>query len=294
MSGSGRKILAAGAAVFDSSGRVLVIHRPGHADITLPKGKLERGEHPAVAAVREVAEETGAIVALEAQLPTVHYPTPAGPKSVDWWRARLLEQRPRTPDDEVDRAWWLSPAEAARELTHDSDRQTLAAALAAGPGPALIVLRHGKALARKAWDGTDLARPLAPAGQRQADTLADVLAAYGVRTVISSPAERCVATVRPYASRHGLRIALPAGLTEPCGERDPAQVRRIVADAAREAARTGRAVVLCGHRPVLPDMLRAAGLPEAALVPGELRTRNLSADPASSGPAERDPSGIGR
>jgi len=48
---------AAGGLVWDSRGRVLFIYRRDKWD--LPKGKIEIGERPHEAAVREVSEETG-------------------------------------------------------------------------------------------------------------------------------------------------------------------------------------------------------------------------------------------
>ncbi len=50
-------ISAAGGAVFNPEGKVLLIHRRGSWD--LPKGKMDPGETPEQTAVREVQEETG-------------------------------------------------------------------------------------------------------------------------------------------------------------------------------------------------------------------------------------------
>ncbi|MCF8244938.1 MAG: NUDIX hydrolase [Saprospiraceae bacterium] len=50
-------ISAAGGAVFNAEGKVLMIHRRGSWD--LPKGKMDPGETPEQTAVREVQEETG-------------------------------------------------------------------------------------------------------------------------------------------------------------------------------------------------------------------------------------------
>lgn len=52
-----RLIHAAGGAVFNGEGRLLMIFRRGKWD--LPKGKLDRGETIKKAAVREIEEETG-------------------------------------------------------------------------------------------------------------------------------------------------------------------------------------------------------------------------------------------
>jgi len=48
---------AAGGIVFEPGGRFLIIYRRGWWD--LPKGKLDQGETPEQAAIREVIEECG-------------------------------------------------------------------------------------------------------------------------------------------------------------------------------------------------------------------------------------------
>lgn len=53
-----RLIEAAGGLVFNPNKEVLLIHRRGFWD--LPKGKIDPGETPELAAIREVQEETGA------------------------------------------------------------------------------------------------------------------------------------------------------------------------------------------------------------------------------------------
>lgn len=56
-----RTYQAAGGVVLDDSGRVLLIERmiDGVHEIRLPKGHIDPGEAPEVAARREVCEETG-------------------------------------------------------------------------------------------------------------------------------------------------------------------------------------------------------------------------------------------
>ena len=53
-----RLIPAAGGVVWrtadDGTVETAVVHRPKYDDWSLPKGKLDAGEHPLVAAVREV------------------------------------------------------------------------------------------------------------------------------------------------------------------------------------------------------------------------------------------------
>lgn len=50
-------IQAAGGLVHNTAGKALVIYRRGYWD--MPKGKLDKGETPSAAALREVEEETG-------------------------------------------------------------------------------------------------------------------------------------------------------------------------------------------------------------------------------------------
>ena len=54
-------VIAAGAVVVDRRGRVLLVRRgrpPSEGEWTLPGGKVEPGETPEAAVVREVREET--------------------------------------------------------------------------------------------------------------------------------------------------------------------------------------------------------------------------------------------
>jgi 8-oxo-dGTP pyrophosphatase MutT (NUDIX family) len=51
------RYLEAAGGVVSTGSAILVIHRLGNLD--LPKGKIEPGENPAQAAVREIEEETG-------------------------------------------------------------------------------------------------------------------------------------------------------------------------------------------------------------------------------------------
>ena len=48
---------------------MLLLHRPGHGDWSIPKGKAEPGETGRECAAREVREETGFECRLGAELP---------------------------------------------------------------------------------------------------------------------------------------------------------------------------------------------------------------------------------
>src|ERR1700689_4534079 len=80
------EIRAAGMVLWHSSGggrEVALVHRPRYDDWSFPKGKLAHGEHPLLAAVREVDEETGRLATLGRPLPTARYEDRGGgPKRV--------------------------------------------------------------------------------------------------------------------------------------------------------------------------------------------------------------------
>jgi ADP-ribose pyrophosphatase YjhB (NUDIX family) len=62
------RVACAGAVVFDSAGRLLLIQRgrpPSAGSWSVPGGRCRTGESPAQACVREVAEETGLAVRVE-------------------------------------------------------------------------------------------------------------------------------------------------------------------------------------------------------------------------------------
>ncbi len=109
---------------------MLVVHRPRYDDWSLPKGKLEPGEAPADAAVREVEEETGARCVLGLSLGTTEYLDRKGrDKIVHWWEMSVETTRPFVPNDEVDEVRWVTAKTAEDLLTYDSDRSLLAQAL---------------------------------------------------------------------------------------------------------------------------------------------------------------------
>jgi 8-oxo-dGTP diphosphatase len=116
------RVQAAGGVVI-GDGRVAVVHRPRYDDWSLPKGKLDPGESFEEAAVREVEEETGLRCELGEELPSTRYRDSKGrPKVVRYWQMRPVEGK-FSPTDEVDELHWLEPAEAARLLTYDRDRE---------------------------------------------------------------------------------------------------------------------------------------------------------------------------
>ncbi len=93
-------------------------------------------------------------------------------------------------------------------------------------------------------------------GAADAAVLARLLACFGVQRVISSAAERCLGTVRPYAERIGLAIeAEPAFTVQPDdgGDRGEA-ARRCMAELIAHPS----PMVICGHRENLPVLYAQA------------------------------------
>ncbi|HMZ55088.1 MAG TPA: NUDIX domain-containing protein [Nitrospira sp.] len=100
---------------------------------SFPKGRLDAGETPAQAAVREVMEETGWCCRIEADLSTTEYwfqrEGRRFRKTVVWFKMVPLE-RSGVPDGEVEEVEWVEREEALRRLTYPSDVQLLSQALA--------------------------------------------------------------------------------------------------------------------------------------------------------------------
>ena len=104
---------------------VLVAHRPGYDDWSLPKGKVDPGESDLECALREVEEETGMRGEVGPELPPVRYRVDGRDKVVRYWL--LLHTGGKfEPNDEVDDVRWLPPADAASILSYEHDRQLLA------------------------------------------------------------------------------------------------------------------------------------------------------------------------
>jgi 8-oxo-dGTP diphosphatase len=104
---------------------VAVIHRRGSGDWTMPKGRLNAGETPDQAALREVKEETGLRCQLLRALGCTDYLDARGRRKVAcYWLMRRLNGRFR-PSDEVDDLRWLSFGRAAALLSSERDRAVL-------------------------------------------------------------------------------------------------------------------------------------------------------------------------
>lgn len=273
------RVVAAGAVVLRPGRReVLLVHRPTYDDWAFPKGKLDPGELPAIAAVREVEEETGLRVRLGRPLSDQEYAITRGRKRVHYWVARVAagvddDVSRYLVNDEIDEVAWVPVDKARSQLSYDIDRATLAEALEAGKRTeTLLVVRHAVARSREGWRRDDRLRPLTAGGHRQAERLAPLLAAYDVRRLVSSSSARCSQTVLPYAEATGTTPELVDVLTEE--DAGKGRVRRLVGDLLAALEESGP-TALCTHRPVLPRVFDALGVEVDELAKGEVVVLHL-------------------
>lgn len=286
-------VLAAGTVcyrrVLDTTGEqimVLLVHRTKQRDISFPKGKLDPGESMPQAAVRETLEETGLSVVLGANLGTIHYSLPSGgEKTVQYWAAEVTELAVHTskfkPNSEIAALEWVPLNEVKRRLSYKADRElfsvfTRLAERDAVDTFSIILLRHAKAEPRSEAHPADSLRPLAVAGEDQAEILVPTLMAFGPTRVLSSTATRCMQTVAPLAAQLGKRVKARAGLSQDVWDSgDTDSLRRVIGKAVRK----GQSAVICTHRPVLPDAARELALATGTL-PGDYLTKAAALPPA--------------
>jgi 8-oxo-dGTP diphosphatase len=226
---------------------VCIVHRGRYDDWTLPKGKLDPGEHPLVAACREVVEETGIRPVAGPRLPSTRYTVEDGPKEVHYWAMRA-ERGEFVPNDEVDALRWVPPE--AADLTYDHDR-TVLDAFAALPLPTttIVLVRHARAGSREDWTGDDALRPLDDLGREQARRLGEILPWFGPRRILSADKVRCVETVRPAAAALGRDVEVDPRWDEEAHARNPERAAKLL----RELAETGDPAVVCSQGGLIPD-----------------------------------------
>jgi 8-oxo-dGTP diphosphatase len=239
---------------------VVVVHRPRYDDWSLPKGKLDEGEHALTAAVREIAEETGLDVVVGRRSLRTRYPVPEGDKRVDYWVMQAVGGD-FEPNAEVDDLRWLPVAAAAELCSHEQDRVVLADLARADVPlmPTLVLVRHARAGDRAAWAGPDELRPLDQRGRLQAHRLAQVLPVFGPAEVLSARRTRCEQTVAPLAECLGLPVVPLAELGEEEFADDPATGMAAVERLLAPRDQPGVAVV-CSQGGAIPSVLMALGV----------------------------------
>ncbi|MCW2641857.1 MAG: hydrolase [Dactylosporangium sp.] len=250
-----RVVRAAGglvARVGTDGTEIVLVHRPRYNDWSLPKGKLDAGEHPLLGAVREVHEETGVRAAPRLRLPMVRYLTgdPDVEKSVDFWSMVCRHADEFVPNDEVDEVRWVPVAQAGKLLTYAHDRGVVSAypPLARVDG-LVVLLRHAYAGERDEWEGNDDDRPLEESGRATARALAPLLAVYEPTRVISAGRARCIQTVEPLATLTGLPIEVDDRFDESADAESAAAV-------IAELAACDGVTVVCSQGGLIPEVVR--------------------------------------
>ncbi len=114
------------------------------------------------------------------------------------------------------------------------------------PTTTLLVVRHGHAGDREAWEGPDDVRPLSRKGRRQAVGLVDLLAEFDVGHILSSRYVRCLETVVPLACRTRRSIEVDPALAEGSSAADAG---------ALVAGLAGTTTVLCTHGDVIWNLV---------------------------------------
>ena len=239
-----RTEIRAGGGVVRRRGRLgpefALVHRPRYDDWTFPKGKAEEGESDEENAEREVREETGFRCERGPEVATIDYLDHHDrPKTVRYW-LMYPAGGAFVPNDEVDELRWVVATTASALLTYDHDRTVLAAALSFDR-PVYLV-RHARAGDRDAWIEDDVLRPLSRRGRAQAEGLVNLFDGLAVEHVVSSPAVRCVQTVRPLALARSITIEEREELAEG-GPTGPA---------LSLVRSRGGATVVCSHGDVIP------------------------------------------
>jgi 8-oxo-dGTP diphosphatase len=250
-------IVAAGAVVWRKSAKgvteIAIIHRPKYDDYSLPKGKIEANESLISCAYREVFEETNLTTQFGPFLGEVEYFSPDGLKRVSYWSAKSIGDNDTfQPNNEVDKLIWSPLSKAIDKLTSETDKEIIGRFVNSFyDSQPLILLRHGKAVARSEWPADDEDRPLDALGQNQANRLLSIYQVFNLKEIHTSDAIRCYDTVSPMAKSLGLNLIVTGKISESSFKKDKEKAFEYL----KEVLKSDKSAVLCSHNPVLPKLL---------------------------------------
>ncbi|GGG06406.1 putative hydrolase MutT/NUDIX [Rhodococcoides trifolii] len=256
-------VYAAGAVLWRHCGdgiEIALVHRPRYDDWTFPKGKVEKGEVPSAAAVREVAEETGFRAVLGRSLSAVTYRLPSskkskhsGDKHVDYWAAEAVDGS-FARNDEVDELTWVHPEAVRDALSYDIDAEVFERFEHVPADTSTVILvRHARAGSKSRYRGDDRERPLDSLGVQQATALVPMLSAFGGTRIHCADRVRCIQTVEPWARATDTAITTDTLLTEEGYAANPDSARA----RALAIATSGHGVpVICSQGKVIPDLVQ--------------------------------------
>jgi 8-oxo-dGTP diphosphatase len=128
-------ILAAGGIVLreGSRPRIAIVRLRRDKSWVLPKGKLNPGERPLAAAIREVLEETGHAVSVRGFLGAMSYPADGKIKVVQFWHMQATGRPVRELMRDIKAVKWVSLKQAVDILTRTHEKVFLASV-----GPAAL------------------------------------------------------------------------------------------------------------------------------------------------------------
>lgn len=135
-----RELVSAGGVAFrhtNSQLEIVLIKTASEGRWQLPKGIIDPGETPEIAALREVREEAGIDCKLLLPLDVIDYwfvdrygPTPQKThKFVHYFLMEYISGDVNDHDDEVFEARWVDSADAAQMLSFDTERSVVEMAL---------------------------------------------------------------------------------------------------------------------------------------------------------------------
>jgi 8-oxo-dGTP pyrophosphatase MutT (NUDIX family) len=232
---------------------VCLVHRPRNDDWTLPKGKLEPGEHPLAAALREVSEEADVRALPEIRLPRIRYALPDGTrKVVDFWSMRAVGSGGFEPGTEVDEIRWLPVPDAMELASYPQDAELLRtfAALPMVTGVLTLLRRAADAGTGSAGD-----RPVGDPDPTR--TLTPLLALLHPARLVCAADRRCAETLAPLAALLALPVEVDPGLGGTCPPGETAGAAALTRLA--ELASSDGGVTVCGPESLVTAALAGLG-----------------------------------
>lgn len=245
---------------------VLMVQQGAGGSWRLPVASIGPDEYVAACAAR--AGRTDAQVGMRLGPPIATSPVGEGVRPVAWWRAQVTKPEFASVGEGIEHIVWLPADEAAGRAAGTGDELVIGRAVALADTVPILLVRHGKAMARSAWSSRDQSRPLTARGRRQAGALTPLLTAYGVTRLASSTSTRCVKTLVPFGTAAQVEIEGWSTFSEEQAQVSLKAVDKLMGRLIDQTLESGEPLAICGHRPVLPTMFAALGIPARQLRPG--------------------------
>jgi len=114
--------MAVGAFIQNGEGLFLLIQRPNHCSYCptcweVPGGKMDPGEKPEQAVVREVLEETGLSIELDEVIGEADFKAKGKQLVMRYWRARVIDGEVRLSQEHQAYQWLLLGDFRTQKLT---------------------------------------------------------------------------------------------------------------------------------------------------------------------------------